>query len=161
MGDLGNMICVKMRSSSYSKGRAMLIRAKGMLIRALWPYLSGSMPKFFRREIKGFIAEISVRNQSTKPCYLRNSWYWALFTGVAAGETGTEWSSQNHHGQRPTSAKAKSQSSPMGPPSGRGNSFVVSRAALRSTRGHSRRLLKLVPKFFLMQMCDSGILLLL
>lgn len=26
----------------------------------------------FRREIKGFIAEICVRNQSTKPCCLKN-----------------------------------------------------------------------------------------
>lgn len=84
MGDLEDMICVKMRSSC-SKRRTILTRAKGMLVRALC--LSGSMPKFLRREIKGFIAEISVRNQSMKPCCMSS--HWAPFTGVAAGEMGT------------------------------------------------------------------------
>lgn len=86
MGDLEDMICVKMRCSC-SKRRAILIRAKGMLVRALC--LSGSIPKFLRREIRGFISEISVRNQSTKQCCMRNSLLWAPFTGVAAGETRT------------------------------------------------------------------------
>ena len=107
--------------------RAILSRANGVLIRALWLCLSGFMPKSFRRQIKSFIAEISVRNRSTRPCCLGNSPHWAPLPWVTArihcnkdekwGQGGSSWS---HHGQRPIPAKDKSQSSPMGPYLGEG-----------------------------------------
>ena len=57
----------------------------GHIVKALWLCFSGFMPKVFRREIKSFTVEISIRNQSIRQCCLGPSSYQALPHWLTAG----------------------------------------------------------------------------